>query len=113
MSATGRQGAAEGLTLTVELTAEQLELVAARVAALLQPAAPDVTPLVDAQKVATALGVSRDTIYAHAERLGGRRIGDGTRPRWRFDLERARAAWSQRSAGEGSQPPESPVAPRV
>lgn len=95
--------ATEGLLLTVELTPEQLDVVAQRVAALLQPAVPTVVPLVDARTVAQALGVSRDTVYARAEELGGQRVGDGERPRWRFDLEKALDAWTHRSSSEESE----------
>jgi hypothetical protein len=95
------------LTLTIELSAEQLDDLAAAVSARLQQA-PTVT-LVDAQTVADALGLSRDTIYSHAAELGGKRVGDGERPRWRFDLDRALAAWNDRSVGDGSHEPHEPV----
>jgi hypothetical protein len=101
-----------GLSLTFGLTPEQLDLIAGRVAELLSPP-PAPAPLVDAQTVAQALGVSRDTVYSHASELGGQRIGNGDRPRWRFDLDRALAAWNHRSASEGSQGVESPPTPRV
>jgi hypothetical protein len=81
------------LALTVELTDAQLEVLAERVAEVLRAAPAPAGGLVDAATVAGELGVSRDTVYAHAEELGGVQIGDGERPRWRFDLERARAAW--------------------
>src|ERR1700690_3814881 len=45
--------------------------------------------LVTAQELADTLGVSPETVYAHAEELGARRLGDGPRPRLRFDLDQA------------------------
>lgn len=42
-------------------------------------------PLVDAAAVARLLGVSRDTVYAHADELGAIRLGSGDRARLRFD----------------------------
>jgi hypothetical protein len=69
---------------------EIADLVADRLA---MHAPPTPSGLVDAQTVADTLGVSRDTVYLHADELGGRRIGDGKRPRWRFDLAIAREAW--------------------
>jgi DNA-binding IclR family transcriptional regulator len=69
------------------------ERVAERVAELLDQDPPG---LVDAATVARVLGVSRETVYDHADRLGARRLGSGARPRLRFDLERALAAWAQR-----------------
>jgi hypothetical protein len=42
---------------------------------------------VSARAVADYLGLRKtDWMYANAERLGGRRLGDGPRPRWRFYL---------------------------
>jgi hypothetical protein len=67
------------LSFAVVLDAEQLDALADAVAARLQPATP--AGLVDARAVAAALGVSPDTVRSHALRLGGQRIGDGTRGR--------------------------------
>lgn len=64
--------------------------------------------LVDAAVVADALGVTRDTVYRHAELLGGRRGGAGTRGRWRFDLQAAVDAWTARTTRSGS--PDTPRA---
>lgn len=67
------------------------------------PSAPQRTNrLVDSAELARQLGVSRDTIYAHAEELGGGRIGNGPRGRLRFDLDIALECWMHRSVGEGS-----------
>jgi hypothetical protein len=68
----------------------------------LQRAQPAST-LVDARALAHALGVSRETIYAHAATLGGRRVGDGPRGRLRFDRESSLRAWSSRSSGESPE----------
>lgn len=82
--------AREGLAVSeqvVTLDAESVEAVARRTAELLRGA-----PLpgdVDATTVATALGTSRDFVYRHANRLGGRRLGSGPRARLRFDLDQA------------------------
>ncbi|WP_272476173.1 hypothetical protein [Baekduia alba] len=56
--------------------------------------------LVDAATVAQEIGMSAPWVREHAEILGGQRMGDGPRPRLRFDLERARAAWASRSVSE-------------
>jgi hypothetical protein len=82
-----------------------VEQTALRVVELLreEPApAPSRSPLVDAATVARALGISRSTVYGHAAELGAVPIGDGPKPRLRFDLDRARQAWGSRSEGEGS-----------
>jgi hypothetical protein len=40
---------------------------------------------VSARAVADYLGLQKtDWVYANATRLGGRRLGDGKKPRWRF-----------------------------
>jgi hypothetical protein len=63
--------------------------------------------LVDAATLASALGVSRDFVYAHANDLGGERIGNGPRGRLRFDLDKTLAAFAPRAAGQ--EPPQPPV----
>ena len=64
--------------------------------------------LVDAATLATALGVSRDFVYAHANELGGERIGSGPRGPLRFDLDNALAACAPSPAGK--EPPAPPQA---
>jgi hypothetical protein len=79
------------------------DLIADRVSERLRDApAP---ALVDAAAVARALGVSRDTVYANADRLGARRLGDGPRGRLRFVLSEAVEAWTARRDGKGSDAP--------
>lgn len=86
--------------------------VTAHVAAMLREAtAPPPTPqTVDAATLATHLGVTRGFIYEHAQQLGGIRIGNGPRPRLRFDLHHALEAWNARSTSERSQAGRTPVA---
>jgi hypothetical protein len=72
------------------LDAEDIESIAARVAELLREQMPSpASRLADAAEVARELGVDRDWVYAHAEELGGARLG-GERGRLRFDLARIR-----------------------
>jgi hypothetical protein len=84
------------------------ELVADRVAGRLH-AEPVRRRLVDAAAVADTLGVSRDCVYAHADELGGKHIGNGPRGRLRFDLDQALAAWTSRSTSKESQQPKTPT----
>jgi hypothetical protein len=60
------------------------------------------TRLVDAHAVADAIGMGASWVREHAAELGVVRLGGGPRPRLRFDLEKAVAAWAARSAGERS-----------
>ena len=94
------------MNVTLTLTAEQVDQIAERVAELLSAnAAPAQTAgLVDAATVAAALGCSRDWVYSRAAELGGVKIGDGDRPRWRFDLEQARTAWQPAGEPERIRP---------
>jgi hypothetical protein len=66
----------------------EIEAIAQRVAELiadrLAPPAPR-ERLVDAAQLAELLGVERDWVYAHADQLGGVRLG-GPKGRLRFDL---------------------------
>lgn len=79
------------IILSDDQVREIAQVAADLAVATLRTAAPD--GLVDAATLAAKLGVSRDTIYAHADTLGGRRVGDGERPRLRFNLDTALAAW--------------------
>jgi hypothetical protein len=76
--------------------------VAERVVRLLGSRQPT-EGLVDASVVAARLGVSRDWVYAHAAELGGRRIGEGSRGRLRFDLDQVLHAWRSDSKSEQAQ----------
>jgi hypothetical protein len=97
----------------VVLTDAQLDALADRIAERLRaiddaPCPSEARRLVDALTVAQAIGVSRDCVYAHAEQLGGHRVGNGPRGRLRFDLGQALAAWTACSTGRASEPPGSP-----
>jgi hypothetical protein len=90
-------GAAAALTPRERLLVDAL---AERVAELLCPESAH--RLVDAATLAGALGVDRSYVYAHADELGAVRLGGGSKPRLRFDLEAAREAMA-RYASKQSQ----------
>jgi len=96
------------------IAARVLELLAEGLADLLAATPTTTTPapatrLVDAATVARELAVSRSFVYEHAAELGAERIGEGQRPRLRFDLDRARAAWNARQSNERSPVARSPM----
>jgi hypothetical protein len=97
----------------VTLAPAAVEAVARRVVELLadEHATPSTARLLDAAHLAELLGVSRATIYDHAAELGAIRIGDGDRPRLRFDAETALAAWHREPEPEPEPEPQ-PQPPR-
>jgi hypothetical protein len=84
----------------VRLAPDQLDELADLIAARLRCDQP--VGLVDAMTVAKALGMKAGWVRENAAELGAVRLGDGPKPRLRFDLEKATAAWAARSAGERS-----------
>jgi hypothetical protein len=98
----------------VRLDADAVELLATRIAELLahqltsQPATTPSLPgrLLSAAEVSTWWGISRDWVYQHAQELGAVRIGDGERPRLRFDPDRV----AERLQRPPTSPP--PTAPQ-
>lgn len=90
----------------ITLSEAQLDQLADRITDRLRTSTPRVPRLVDAQTLADGLGVRRETVYAHADELGAIRLGGGSKPRLRFDLEAAREAFacyaSKRSQGSNA-----------
>lgn len=97
-----------------ELTPDAIEQIAHRVAELLRDQAPArSTPpgLLNASELARHLGVTRTWVYEHANQLGAITLGDGPRPRLRFDPETAtQALHAQRQTP--TRPPTKPDSPR-
>lgn len=100
--------------MTVELLEVDhvlVEAIARRVVELLDER-ERAAGLVDAATVAQVLGVSRDYVYEHREELGAITVGDGVRPRLRFDLQQARAAGTACVGHENSEAADPPPAKR-
>lgn len=60
---------------------------------------------IDAKEVARRFGVSRAWVYANAGRLGAVKLGDGARPRLRFD---ARNVAQRLRVDQADRPPQEP-----
>lgn len=88
-----------------EIATRTCQLVLEALASQQQPPAG----LVDPKTLAALLGVSRATVYEHADELGGLRIGGGRNARLRFDAEQALQAWTSRSTSTRSSGPEAPT----
>jgi hypothetical protein len=112
-----RNGVA-GRAVAGSLTPEDHKAIAAELFEHLKPwlfsAEPHNSPngqLVDAAAIARDLGVSTAYIYEHADELGARR-GPGKKPRLRFDLAEARAAFRKRDNGSVLPTGNKPAKPR-
>lgn len=70
----------------VQLAPESIEAIAQRVAELVR--APEAVQFIDAAEVSRRFHVSRDYVYEHADELGAVRLGEGSRPRLRFDVQK-------------------------
>jgi len=88
---------------------EDIKAIAAAVAVLLatRRERPVEGRLADAEEIARAYGVTAGYVRANAARLGAVRIGDGPRPRLRFDPEIVAERWTARGSGKRSGPRES------
>jgi hypothetical protein len=65
--------------------------------------------LLTASDVAAAYNVARGWVYAHADELGAIRLGDGPRPRLRFDPAVVTQRLQQRRGRVTASPPSTPV----
>jgi hypothetical protein len=92
----------------VSLTPDSIEAVALRVVELL--GAADVGPdeLVDAAEIARRFHLDRSTVYAHADEWGAVRVGEGERPRLRFDPKRVADALAPRPYQPSPKPTSRP-----
>ena len=82
------------------------EAIARRVVALLreeQLVASAAREMIDATEVARRFGVTADWVRRNARRIGGVRLGDGPRARWRFDAAEVSARVSALSGGMRSE----------
>lgn len=59
--------------------------------------------LLTAAEVAERFGVTRDWVYQHAEDLGALRLGEGDRPRLRFELTMVRDAFRRAVDTDGPE----------
>jgi hypothetical protein len=84
----------------IALDGPTIEAIARRVVELLERRGVQRRDLVDAAALARRFGIERSWVYSHAIELGAVKLGDGPKPRLRFDPEIA--ARVLRKVGEGS-----------
>src|SRR5918994_1689189 len=96
----------------LKLAPEVIDAIARRVIELLPRGVVAPAELVDAAELARRLGVERTWVYTHAIQLGAVKLGNGRRPRLRFDprvaIERIQASAPQ----PDHEPPPRPRGPR-
>jgi hypothetical protein len=85
------------------------DALADRILERLAKSGPEPDGLIDAAEVARRLGITRSTVYEIADQLGAIRLGEGERPRLRFDPHRieerlATHAPSTSNGGNGRKP---------
>lgn len=71
----------------IKLDAETVEKIARRVVELLERHGLQRRELVDAAELARRFGIERSWVYTHAIELGAVKLGNGAKPRLRFDPE--------------------------
>lgn len=84
----------------IKLDPQAVEAIARRVVEILERRGAQQRDLVDAAELARRFGIERSWVYSHAIELGAVKLGDGSKPRLRFDPQIA--ARVLRKAGEGS-----------
>jgi hypothetical protein len=84
----------------IALDGPTVEAIARRVVELLERRGMQRRELVDALELARRFGIERSWVYSHAIDLGAVKLGEGPKPRLRFDPEIA--ARVLRKVGEGS-----------
>lgn len=89
----------------IRLDRHTVEGIAQRVVELLEQQGVGANELVDATELARRLGVDRSWVYTHAIELGAVKLGDGPRPRLRFDPKLAIERSRKRAGGRDTQEP--------
>lgn len=104
------------MTEPARLHPDDVKAIARAVVALLREEPRGSADLIDAAEVGRRFSVTAEWVREHAEDLGVLRLGNGSRPRLRFDPERVAAALSPRVTGGRSgreeEPAGAPVARR-
>ena len=90
-------------TLMPRLHAEDVEAIALRIADLIGKS-PKQTRWLTAAQVAERYCMTTDWVYANADALGASSVGDGPKPRLRFDASRCDAYMESRSRSVAPRP---------
>ncbi len=89
----------------IKLDPELVDAIARRVVELLEKKGIQQRELVDASELARRLGIERSWVYSHAIELGAVKLGEGKKPRLRFDPEIAARVLRKVGEGPADDPP--------
>lgn len=89
----------------IKLDPETVERIARRVVELLERRGLQRRKLVDAAELARRFGIERSWVYTHAIELGAVKLGNGAKPRLRFDPEIAARALRRVGEVPAADPP--------
>jgi len=89
----------------IKLGPEAVEKIARRVVELLDQRGMQRRELVDAAELARCFGIERSWVYTHAIELGAVKLGNGAKPRLRFDPESAARVLRRVDGKPAADPP--------
>jgi len=89
----------------IALDAATVEAIARLVVELLERRGLQRRELVDAAELARRFGIERSWVYSHAIELGAVKLGDGPKPRLRFDPEIAARVLRRVGGSPAADPP--------
>jgi hypothetical protein len=89
----------------IRLDPQTTEAIARRVVGLLEKRGLQNRELIDAAELARRFGIERAWVYSHAIELGAVKLGDGAKPRLRFDPEVAARVLRRVGDGSAADPP--------
>lgn len=89
----------------IKLDPQAIEAIARRVVEILERQGLQQRELVDAAELARRFGIERSWVYSHAIELGAVKLGDGPKPRLRFDPQIAARVLRRVGDGSAADPP--------
>ena len=89
----------------IKLDPLTVEAIARRVVELLERRGLQQRELVDATELARRFGIERSWVYSHAIELGAVKLGEGPKPRLRFDPQIAARVLRRVGEGPAADPP--------
>lgn len=89
----------------IKLDPQTVEAIARRVVELLEGRGRQKRELIDATELARRFGIERSWVYSHAIELGAVKLGDGPKPRLRFDPDIAARILQRVGEVKAADPP--------